>query len=119
MNKYILGSIEPALFFAALFFAALGIMFILLMGTTVRDPNSVYSPHKFSWKYLFNDNFKRILASILATVITLRFMTELTGWELSPFKGFVVGTAWDGIALFVKQKTNWLDPKTKEQINKP
>lgn len=113
MNKYILGGIEPALFGACVIFACLGILLILLMGTTLRSTTAPKSPTEFSWKYLWNDNTKRILASALATLITLRFMTELTGWELSPWKAFVIGTGWDGIALFIKQKTNWLDKKEK------
>lgn len=112
-KQYLLGSIDPALFAACVFFAAVGILFVLLMGTRLRDPQSLSSPAEFSWKYLRTDNFRRILASSIAVLITLRFMPELTGWQLSPWKGLVVGAAWDSIALFIKQKTNLLDPKPK------
>lgn len=112
-KDYLLGPTEPALFGACVFFACVGILFVLLMGTQLRDKSSPYSPYKFSWRYLWNDNVKRVLASALAVLITLRFMTELTGWELSSWKALVIGTAWDGIALFIKQKTNLLDPKPK------
>jgi hypothetical protein len=112
--KYILGGIEPAFFFACMFFALMGILLVLLLGTRLRDKNSLDSPHHFSWSYLFSDNAKRIYASIIATLLTLRFMTEITGWELTQWKAVIVGTAWDSIALFIKQKTNILDPKSKE-----
>jgi len=108
----LLGGISPALFQEALFWAAVGIVFVLLLGTGLRDPKSPNSPEKWSLKYLLNDNSRRIAASIIAVLVTLRFMTELTGWQLSAFKGFLVGTAWDGIALFLKQKTSWLDKPT-------
>jgi hypothetical protein len=113
-KDYLFGGIDPALFGASLIFAALGILFVLLLGTGLRAPLSPNSPQKFSWKYLWNDNLKRILASALAVLITLRFMTEITTWELTPWKAFVVGTGWDGIALFLKQKTKWLDPKPNQ-----
>jgi len=111
--KYILGELDPKLFLACVFFAALGILFVLLMGTTLRDPLSKTSPTKFSWAYLFSDNFKRILASVIATLVTLRFMTELLNIPLTQFSAFCVGTAWDSIALWIKQKSTILDPKPK------
>lgn len=111
-KDYLFGGIDPSLFGASIFFAAVGILFVLLLGTGLRNPLSQSSPQKFSWRYLWSDNLKRILASVLAVLITLRFMTEMTGWELSPWKALVIGTMWDTIALFVKQKTKLLDPKS-------
>jgi hypothetical protein len=111
--KYILGNTEPALFAACIVFAGLGILLVLLLGTNLRDKTSVESPQKFSWNYLMSDNARRIYSSALATIITLRFMPELTGWSLSMFNAFVIGTMWDGIALFIKQKTSLLDPRNK------
>lgn len=112
-KNYLTGPTDPGYFLACLFFAGLGIVFILLAGTRLRDPQSQSSPAKFSAAYLWSDNVKRILASLLAVYLTLRFMPEVLGWELSEWKSVLVGCAWDGIALFLKQKTNWLDPKSK------
>lgn len=111
--KNVLGPTDPALFAACVFFAVIGIVFVLLLGTRLRDKGSPYSPEAFSWSYLISDNMRRIYASVIAVLITLRFMTELTGWELSVWKAFIVGTAWDSILLFVKQKTDLLDPNKK------
>lgn len=113
INPYILGDIEPALFIAASLFAFIGILIVLLLGTKLRDPNSGTSPEGFSWKYLFSDNAKRIFASVLCTLVVLRFMPEILGVKLSAWMGFVVGTFWDGIALIIKQKTTLLDPSKK------
>jgi len=110
-KNYLTGATNPDFFLWCLFFAGLGILFVLLMGTRLRDPASVNSPAKFSWKYLWNDNLRRILASVLAVYLSLRFMPDLLGWELNEWKALLVGTAWDGIALFLKQKTNWLETK--------
>lgn len=114
INPYILGDIEPALFIAATLYAFVGITIVLLLGTRLRDPNSQTSPHGFSWGYLWSDNTKRILASVLCTLVALRFMPEILNVKLSAWMGFVVGTFWDGIALIVKQKTTLLDPRNKQ-----
>ena len=110
-KTYILGGIDPQLFLSAVIFAAIGIFFVLISGTTLRDKNSPNSPYRFSWKYLWSDNNRRIYTSALAVLITLRFMTEVTGLELTPFRALCVGLFWDSIALFLKQKTSIFDPK--------
>ena len=119
IKEHLLGSIEPTLFVASFIAALVGILFTLLIGSTMREVDSPWSPKDFSWKYLISDNAKRIYANILAVIITLRFMPEVIGVELSVWKGFVIGTAWDALALIIKQKTNILDPKPKEEVNQP
>lgn len=113
--NHVIGPTDPALFAACIFFAAIGVFFVLLIGTRLRDKQSPNSPQKFSWAYLWSDNARRIYASAIAVLLTLRFMPEpqLLGWELTPWKALCVGTAWDTILLFVKQKTSILDPKPK------
>lgn len=113
INPYILGDVEPALFIASAFFAFIGILIVLLLGTRLRDKESETSPEHFSWRYLLSDNAKRIFASVLCTLVVLRFMPEVLGVKLSAWMGFVVGTFWDGIALIIKQKTTLLDPRNK------
>lgn len=113
-KTYILGDIDPALFGASLVYACLGILLTLLLGTTVRDVHSEFSPDHFSWKYLWNDNTKRLLANFICVPLTLRFMPEVLGVELTVWKGLIVGLTWDTLFLIIKQKTNWLDPKPKQ-----
>jgi len=107
----IIGTQSPAVMLGALFFALVGILFVLLMGTTVRDVRSVQSPVHFSWNYLFCDNAKRIYAGLLAVLISIRFAPELFNFDLKVWHGFMIGTVWDGLAFFIKQHTNFLDPK--------
>jgi hypothetical protein len=114
MNKYLLGPTEPGLFTASVFFAAVGILFVLLLGTTLRVKHSKSSPEKWSWSYLLSDNAKRIYAGVIATLLSLRFMPELFGWELTVWKALCVGMAWDTILLIIKQKTSIFDPKKPE-----
>lgn len=118
MKDHLLGGIDPALFAACFIAALVGAFFILLMGTRLREPFSLESPSKFSWEYLFSDNFKRILANILAILIVLRFMPEILNTELTMWKGLLVGIASDSLALLIKQKTTFFDPKTKTETTK-
>lgn len=112
-KTYILGDIDPGLFTAAFIFACIGILLTLLLGTTVRDVKSDSSPQHFSWKYLWSDNTKRIIANVICVLLTLRFMPEVMGIELSVWKGLIVGLSWDTLFLIIKQKTSILDPKPK------
>lgn len=114
MNEHILGGIDPGLFLASTLFAFIGVLVTLLVGATLRKVDSQWSPKDFSWGYLIYDNAKRILLNVLLIFVTLRFMPELTGWDLSVWKGFVVGVGYDGLLLIVKQKTSILDPKPKQ-----
>ena len=102
----------PINFVIACYIAAFaGILLVLLLGTNLRDPLSATSPTKWSWKYLLSDNNKRIMASVLATVLSITFFKEVFNREITVFGSLGIGTGWDGIALFLKQKTKIFDPK--------
>lgn len=109
--KYLIGPTEPGLFLACIFFAMLGVAFVLMYGTTLRKVESLESPKNFSWKYLGKDNLIRLSVSIISVYIALRFLPELFNMELTELTAFMVGTSIDGIALLIKQKTNILDSK--------
>lgn len=109
--RHLLGPTDPAFFAACVFFAGVGVFLVLLIGTRLRDKGSATSPEQFSWAYLWSDNARRIYASAICVLLSLRFAPELFDWELTLFKALCIGLAWDGILLFVKQKTNILDPK--------
>jgi hypothetical protein len=111
IKSELLGSLDPSLFVAAFIAALVGVLFTLLVGSTLRSVKSVNSPEDFSWSYLLSDNAKRIYANILVIIVTLRFMPEVLGVELSVWKGFIVGVSYDALALIVKQKTKLLDSK--------
>lgn len=102
---------QPDVLGAAFAFALLGHLLILLGGTAFREPKSPASPQKFSWSYLLFDNGKRILYVLLLIVVSLRFMPDLFGMQVSAWGGFLVGAGLDSVALLIKQKTKILDPK--------
>lgn len=110
-SQYLLGPTDPALFSACVFFAAIGVVLMLLIGTTMRNKDSEQSPLGFSWKYLRSDNAKRIYANVIVVLLALRFTPELFGFDLSVWKALCIGMSSDGIMLIIKQKTSILDPK--------
>jgi hypothetical protein len=92
-------------------FAVLGIATNLLISSTKRDPNSTNTPFEFSWKYLFSDNVKRLLASFISTMLILRFTPQF--WDIADKELFYlyaagIGGAFDRAAELLKSKTNFL-----------
>jgi hypothetical protein len=74
--SYFLGFIPWTMFLAMVFFAALGVIMALLLDSQKRDQNSTSTPVKFSFKFLLKDNWKTIVLTFLAVLLTLRF----AGW---------------------------------------
>ncbi len=107
----LIGHASPGIMAASFVFACIGILFVLLMGITVRDVKSTESPVQFSWNYLFCDNNKRIMSGLLAVIVSIRFAPDIFNFELKAWHGFMIGTVWDSLAFFIKQRTNILDPK--------
>jgi uncharacterized membrane protein YjjB (DUF3815 family) len=113
IKEYLLNGTEPALFVACFLVGCLGILFTLLMGTTLRDKDSGGSPIGFSWSYLWSDNFKRIILSVVTLLISIIFSPQIFNAPLELWHGLVAGVSWDAISLLIKQKTTILDPKEK------
>lgn len=115
----LLGGNSIADFISALIFAFLGAFVSLLLHTTQRNVNSTTSPVQFSFKFMFKDNWKRILTTFIFIIICVRFVKELTGLELNMFYAFAIGICNDKIVQVLKVKTSILNvPKTRtEEIN--
>lgn len=101
--------------FAALFtFAMVGVLINLLFHATTRDQNSTDTPVQFSLKFLFTDNWKRIVLSVLLILVTIRFMSlffdiEVIGNnELYLFGSLVVGFIFDKLGEIFKERTSFL-----------
>ena len=85
--------------FASLFAWALTGAYILVQfNINSRDPNSVRTPVKFSWKFWIKDNLRRVVFNGVLIIVTLRFSKEITGKELNEFWALVIGLSSDGLA---------------------
>jgi hypothetical protein len=107
---YIIGPGSVARLVAALLYAYLGAFLMLLTSTTKRDVESIHAPVQFSWSFLFSDNSKRILATIIFIFIFIRFSRELLGANITMYAAVGIGLASDKLAEVMKQK-NILGPK--------
>lgn len=120
--SYLLGFVEARLFLTMLLFAIVGIGLSLLMDAQSRDQNSTNTPVKFSFKFLLKDNWKTILTTAIAVLITLRFAPLLfpdqfkvdqTGdpkaieWFL--FGSFGIGLLYNQLVQFLKKKISILN----------
>jgi H+/Cl- antiporter ClcA len=119
MRELLLGLLgdQPVMeFLTAFFFAAFGAILSLFIHSTNRVPTSPNSPEKFSVKYLFSDNFKRIVFNILLIFVIVRFYPQINGngQALDEWSAFGCGLALDKIAEFLRNKTKTLEKKNDE-----
>lgn len=111
---YILGNQTPTQFCALLFFALLAAALSLLLQTTKRDIDSENTPLHFSWQFLWQDNIKRIVTSLILIYVAIRFTPQLFGVEISDFWAFVIGFINDKLAQFIKDKAGALTNLNKQ-----
>ena len=120
--NYLLGFVSTPLFLTMLLFACVGIGLSLLMDAQTRDQNSVHTPTKFNFWFLLKDNWKTIVTTAIAVLITLRFAPLLfpdqfkvdqTGdpkaieWFL--FGSFGIGLLYNQLVQFLKKKISILN----------
>jgi hypothetical protein len=106
--QFVLGNYDLTTFSGFLFFALIGLLINLLVNANKRDQNTTDSPVKFKWWFLFKDNWKRIILSILLIYISIRFFKELTHLDLNMFYSLCIGLGWDKLSEFIKTKADIL-----------
>jgi len=102
----LLGGIELIPFIAAVFYAVVGATLNLLLHANTRDVNSRRTPDDFSYKFLIQDNWKRIAISVILIFITIRFSQEILGQQLTTYLAFLIGFSVDRLAGFIKKLDN-------------
>ncbi len=111
-SKYIyyLGTPDLNLFLSSLFFGYLGALCLILMEVGARDTTTLYSPTHFSWSWFFKDNCVKILLDIILIAVAIRFLPQLFGTALDPFKSFIIGLGVDQLAAKAKTARDKLFP---------
>lgn len=74
-----------------IFWAIIGMIVNTLISASNRNIHSQKSPLHFSWKFLFKDNYKKILISVFLVFIGVYFSEQIFGIKTSPFAAFVSG----------------------------
>jgi hypothetical protein len=122
--SFLLGFIPFSMFMAMIFFATIGVIVALLVDSQKRDQCSTNTPVKFSFLFLLKDNWKTIVLTFLAVLITLRFAgsvfpaqftdTDLAsplGKEKWLFGSLLVGIGYNSLLQFLKDKSDLLKVK--------
>ena len=122
--SYLLGFIPASLFLAMIFFASIGVFMALLVDAQKRNQNSTATPVKFSFLFLLKDNWKTILLTALAVLITLRFagsvfpdqftnddLASPLGKEKWLFGSLLIGFLYNSLLQFLKEKSELLKVK--------
>ncbi len=119
--SYLLGFIPLTLFLAMIFFATIGVAMALLVDSQKRDQTSSNTPTKFSFLFLLKDNWKTILLTFLAVLLTLRFagsvfpdqftnddLASPLGKEKWLFGSLLIGFLYNSLLQFIKEKSDLL-----------
>lgn len=94
---------DPLLFLSYMFWAGIGVLLSLLFHATQR--NTVNNTQvTFNWKFLFFNNYKRLLISFILILISIRFSKELISLDQNSFSAFIIGLCSDHIGKIIQQK---------------
>ncbi len=129
--QLITGGLSPAYYLAALFFSFLAIFLSMWAGSAKRNRSSARTPVQYSFKFLFWDNTKRILAGLVAMFLLYRFTATLIPQNMTMESavgiGFFISMGLDQFIGSVKQRFRFFrmdrsrfmnDLKNKKTTNK-
>ena len=106
MEKFLnhfLGTTDIPTYIAAFLFALIGATISLRIKANKRDKLSPATPYKFSWSFLYQDNFQQLLTGILLTFLAFRFTNEFLGKQLTMWLAVLVGAFCNELAgIFAK-----------------
>jgi hypothetical protein len=118
--QIIFGEYSIIQLFGFAWFFFIGYVIYSLNETSDRNVNSISTPKKWSWKFWINDNWRRYLASFLATYVLFRFYIEIQGHPFTNLEALILGILGDGIGAYAKNKISVLKAdrnKIVEKIN--
>lgn len=116
--KIIFGDFTGVQLLGYLWFFIVGYLIYFLTEISGRDVNSTHTPKKWSWKFLFYDNWRRYLTTILCTYILFRFYTEISGRPFENIDAVTLGMIGDGIAATVKKRVKSIGGNRDELTTK-
>ena len=90
--------------FGFAWFLVIGYIIYGLTETSGRDIISANTPKKWSWKFWFNDNWRRYFVTLLSTYIMFRFYIEFVGHEFTYFEALMIGLIGDGTGATAKNR---------------
>jgi len=105
---YLIGTSNYSEFTVGLFFLFLGIIISVLLHANTRNIQSGRTPVHFSYRFLLSDNAKRILLSVLLSLVIYRFAGNVINFKDNMYAAFLIGYSFDKIVQLFKDKFNVL-----------
>lgn len=103
---YYLGTENLNLILSSLFFGYIGVIILLLIDISTRNPLTTYSPVPFSFKYLLKDNGIRFVLNMILVFVFIRFLPEFINKPINQFNGLLIGLCSDMLAMQIKKSKN-------------
>ena len=111
-SKYIyyFGTTDKDMFVSCLLFGYFGVFLGILIDVGKRNPQTIYSPVKFSWSFFFKDNVVKFIVELLLVAVFIRFSANLLGQTTTQFVSIMVGLGADRLAQEVRTKRDAMLP---------
>ena len=100
--ELIFGTTDLRVVIVGFIFSLFGALLSLLLDSNTRDLTSPRTPVKYSYKFLFLDNARRLLISVLLLAIFIRFTKELLGVDITTYWAFFIGFCSDKLSGYLK-----------------
>lgn len=123
MDKYpdfwsvIIGPGPVGAFLGFIVVAYVSAMVSLLLEASNRDIASTNTPVKFSWRFLWAANWKRIFANFLAVPLLIRISYQYVGIEMMILAAIGIGAIIDQAAMKLKKIGVLSSQKTADKIH--
>lgn len=112
--KLLFGEGSTSQIIATYIFAFIGAIYSLSLNVKSRDKLSPESPYHFSWNFLWCDNTKRIITSVISIFICLRFAKEIFGVDVTMYFALIIGFSLDKLSQYIKDRVKFKDEKGKD-----
>lgn len=127
--ELLLGETPIQLYIAATIFSLLGIAINTARSITKGIKSNEMSPNSFSWHYFWRDSSVKIISSLAANLLMIRFLTlaipesfqniVTNDWILAVcLANGVLGYGIDWLMSKIKSKTTWLDNAPSSEMIK-
>lgn len=116
LTQYLLGGLDPVLFIACVWFAALGIAAALLVQSLFRNKKSEKTPKEFSWKFLFYDNWRKALLTVILVYLSIVFSYNLFGLSMTTWVACLIGFGYDNLLKVWKDKRQDMFTPNRDEL---
>ena len=122
VGNLLLGNTAWQIYIAAIIFSLIGAFINTMLQGFKGVKNNPNSPNEFSWKYLLKDSYLKILSSIFANLIIIRFQSYVIPDEYQNIVSVdfillvclingALGYGIDFLFSIIKSKTTFFDTK--------